>query len=106
VEATDALVVMWIPLAIDGEAGAPLRVARASQHGPKMIESGIATWRHKDGTDAEVVDASVIEDTFEVVTAQASVGDIVALHGFVLHSSLPNMSPSDRVALSTRFIPA
>jgi ectoine hydroxylase-related dioxygenase (phytanoyl-CoA dioxygenase family) len=104
-EASGELVVMWIPLAIDGEAGAPLRVARASQHGPKMIESGIATWRHVEGTDAEVVEADVIENQFEVVTAAASVGDIVALHGFVLHASLPNRSASERVALSTRFIP-
>jgi ectoine hydroxylase-related dioxygenase (phytanoyl-CoA dioxygenase family) len=103
-EATGDLVVLWVPLAIE-DGAAPLVIARGSHGGPKMIESGIAWWRHVDGTDSAVVEAADIEERFDVVTATASVGDVVALHGLVLHASEPNHSPAERAALSTRFIP-
>jgi hypothetical protein len=104
-EAQDGLVVLWIPLAID-ENAAPLVIARGSQHGPEMIESGIAWYRDYLGAQGAVVEASDIEETHEVVTARVSVGDVVALHGGVLHASEPNHSGTERVALSVRLVPA
>lgn len=104
-EAPGELVVLWIPLAIDGADAAPLRIACGSQSGPPTIESGLAWWRSVIGTEFAVVEEADIEELYRVATALASVGDVVALHGQVLHASQPNRSPSERVAYSVRFTP-
>jgi hypothetical protein len=105
-EAEGDLVILWIPLAIDGADGAPLRMASGSHYGPPMIESGLAWWRETIGDQFAVVEEADVEQQYRVETALASVGDVVALHGKVLHASLPNRSPSERVAYSVRFTPA
>jgi ectoine hydroxylase-related dioxygenase (phytanoyl-CoA dioxygenase family) len=102
-EATGDLVVLWIPLAIDGEAGAPLRLASGSHRGPAMLESGLSWWLDVIGPEFEVVEEGDVERRYKVETAVASVGDIVALHGRVVHASEPNRSSSERVAYSVRF---
>ena len=101
-EATGELVVLWIPLAIDGAAGAPLRIACGTHTGPAILESGLSWWLEVIGPEFEVVEEADIEDRYRVETALASVGDIVVLHGQVVHSSEPNRSASERVAYSVR----
>lgn len=105
-EATGELVVLWIPLSIDGADAAPLLLACGSHHGPPMIESGLAWWRTVIGTETGVVEEADIAGLYRVEEAVASVGDVVALHGKVLHASKPNRSLSERVAYSVRLTPA
>jgi ectoine hydroxylase-related dioxygenase (phytanoyl-CoA dioxygenase family) len=104
-EAAGELVVLWIPLAIDGEAGAPLQMANGSHNGPAMLESGLAWWNDIIGNDSTIIEEGDVERLYPVRTAVASVGDIVALHGHVLHASLPNRSTTERVAYSVRLTP-
>lgn len=104
-EAGPALVVLWVPVAFDGVDAAPLQVVPGSQRGERVIEKGLAAYRSLTGPDTAVLEASEIHARYDVVTVDVRLGDVVALDGLVLHASLPNDSPVERLAYSVRFIP-
>ena len=103
-EATTPLVVLWTLLTGGGPENAPLRVAVGSHRGGVVLESGLAHFRSLTGPGTTLLDATEIERRHEVATVPARWGDVVALDGLVLHASLPNPSPVERLAYAVRYV--